>query len=164
MPAVAFPYIAIPSTTYGALTIGGISMHTYGWNILELRDLWIVTAVRGADRLIPGVAGLRPKPRRRTATPHSLPMTITGLSDSVGNVITDPQAQRNQLETHIAYLMDNVVAPTGTATGTRDAVLTMPSGATRTAAIHVLSITPGTYNPIGLRATLDISIPAGRFA
>lgn len=152
-----------PSTAVGELTIGGISMHTYGWNILDLRDLWTVVAVRGQDRLIPGVSGLRAKRRRFTATPHSLPMVISGLHTQNGTAVTDPDARIIQFQDNLDYLMTNLVAEVATPTGTRAATLTMPSGGTRTANIHVLGISPGTWTPAVLRCTLDISIPGGRF-
>lgn len=152
-----------PSTAVGALTISGVSMHTYGWNVLDVRDLWVTVSVRGQDRLVPGVSGLRPKRRRITATPHSLPMVISGLHTSVGVEITDPDERLAQIQDNLDYLMANVVAEVPTTTGTRPASLTMPSGGTRTADIHVLGITPGRWTPAVLRCTLDISIPAGKF-
>lgn len=152
-----------PSTAVGALTISGVSMHTYGWNVLDVRDLWTTIAVRGQDRLIPGVSGLRPKRRRWTATPHSLPMVISGLHTPEGVDVTDPVARLAQFQDNLDFLMTNVVAPVASTTGTRAATLTMPSGGTRTADIHVLSITPGTWTPAVLRCTLDISIPGGKF-
>lgn len=153
-----------PSTAVGELTISGVSMHTYGWNVIDVRDLWTVIAVRGQDRLIPGVSGLRPKRRRFTATPHSLPMVISGLHTPDGEPITDPDARIVQFQDNLDFLMNNVVDEVATTAGTRTATLTMPSGGSRTAAIHVLSITPGTWTPAVLRCTLDISIPGGRFA
>ena len=152
-----------PSTAVGELTISGVSMHTYGWNVLDVRSLWVEVAVRGQDRLVPGVSGLRPKRRRITATPHSLPMVISGLHTPVGTEITDPVERLAQFQDNLDYLMTNIVAEVPTVAGTRAATLTMPSGGTRTANIHVLSITPGTWTPAVLRCTLDISIPAGKF-
>lgn len=152
-----------PSTAVGELTISGVPMHTYGWNVLDVRDLWTTVAVRGQDRLVPGVSGLRPKRRRITATTHSLPMVISGLHTAGGTPVTDPVARLAQFQDNLDYLMANVVAEVPTVTGTRPATLTMPSGGTRTANIHVLSITPGTWTPAVLRCTLDISIPAGKF-
>lgn len=152
-----------PSTAVGELVISGVTMHTYGWNVLDVRSLWVSVAVRGQDRLVPGVSGLRPKRRRITATTHSLPMIVSGLHTPVGTEITDPVARLAQFQDNLDYLMTNVVAEVPTVAGTRPATLTMPSGGTRTADIHVLSITPGTMTPAVMRCTLDISIPAGRF-
>lgn len=152
-----------PSADAGSLTISGIPMNTWGWNILEPRDLLVTVAVRGTDRLIPGVPGLRPYRRRVTATPHSLPMVISGLHTIDGTPVTDHNARIAQLKDHLAYLMDNVVAPVPTMEGTRTAVLTLPGEEVRTAAIHVLGITPGTWYSVILTATLDISIPGGKF-
>lgn len=152
-----------PSTAVGALTISGVSMHTYGWNVLDVRSLWTSVAVRGQDRLVPGVSGLRPKRRRITATSHSLPMVISGLHTSVGIEVTDPEDRLAQFQDNLDYLMTNVVAEVATPSGTRSASLTMPSGGVRTADIHVIGITPGTWTPAVLRCTLDISIPGGKF-
>jgi hypothetical protein len=152
-----------PSIAVGELVISGVSMHTYGWNVLDVRGLWVTVAVRGQDRLVPGVSGLRAKRRRITATTHSLPMVISGLHTPGGTDITDPVARLAQFQDNLDYLMDNVVDEVATPAGTRSAVLSMPSGGTRTANIHVLGITPGTWTPAVLRCTLDISIPGGRF-
>lgn len=156
-----------PSADAGTLTISGIPMNTWGWNVLELRDLLAVAAVRGQDRLIPGVSGMRPYRRRRTATPHSLPMIISGLHAIDGTPVTDNQERINQIKDHLKYLMDNVVAPVPTMEGTRSAVLTLPNTSgpddVRTADIHVLGITPGQWYPVLLKCTLDISIPGGMF-
>lgn len=153
-----------PSEAVGRLTISGVPMHTFGWNVLDVRDLWAVFATRGSDRLIPLVDGVRPYRRRITATPHSLPMVISGLHTMTGTKVADPEARLAQIQTNLDYLINNVVLPVPTASGTRVATLTMPAGGTRTANIHVLGITPGRWLPAVLRCTLDISIPAGRFS
>lgn len=163
MKSLGYPYAMHSSTAYGALTISGVSMHTPAWNVLELRDLWLGNEVRGQDRLIPGVSGLRPFRRRITAAQHSLPMFIAGFASPDGTPAVGEEEIREQLEANIEFLMANVVEPVATVAGTRSATLRLPSGATRTAQIHVNKITPGTYNPYGLRCTLDIDIPAGRF-
>jgi hypothetical protein len=141
-----------PSTAVGQLTISGVPMHTYGWNVLDVRELWTTVAKRGQDRR-----------RRITATDHSLPMIISGLHTPAGTDIPDPEDRLAQLQSNIDYLMTYVVADVATVTGTRPATLTTPAGGMRTANIHVLGITPGTWYPAVLRCTLDISIPAGRF-
>lgn len=153
-----------PSADAGTLTISGISMHTWGWNVLDVRDLLISVAVRGQDRLIPGVPGLRPYRRRVTATPHSLPMVFSGLHDLDGTPVTDHEERISKLQEHLALFRSTVVAPVGTTPGTRSAVLIPAGGVPLTADIHVLSVTPGTWSPATLRATLDISIPAGLFS
>lgn len=152
-----------PSIAVGELTISGVTMHTYGWNVLDVRELWVTVERRGQDRLIPTVSGMRPKRRRITATTHSLPMVVSGLHTPEGVDIADPVARLAQFQENLDYLMDNVVADVPTVAGTRTATLTMPAGGTRSAQIHVLGITPGTWTPAVMRATLDISIPGGKF-
>jgi hypothetical protein len=152
-----------PTAEVGTLTISGVSMHTWGWNVLDIRDLLFVSAIRGQDKLIPLVPGLRPYRRRLTATTHSLNIIISGLHALDGTPVTSHAARMSKLEEHLDFLYANVVAPVPTVSGTRPAVLLPAGSSPRTAEIHVYSLTPGTWTPATLRATLDISIPAGRF-
>ncbi len=127
----------------GELTIGGVLMHTPAWNAYQ---------------------------RRLTVTRHSLPMAIFGEVNQGGVPYANEWAG---LEANIAYLKANVVAPTGTGDGTRAASLLMPSGATRTADIHVVDLVRGRLvagtnmitgaEGVGMLATLEISIPEGEF-
>lgn len=160
MPTGVHDY-PITSTCLGSLVINSVSMTTPAWYIVDLRDLWLGPAVRGSDRIIPGVNGVIPYMRRPTVTTVSLPMIVSGRKNSSG---TDYGNYYIGLETNIAYLRANVVDPTTTTNGTRAATLTMPSGATRTANIHVLSMTPGEVVRYMQKFTLDISIPTGAFA
>lgn len=148
-------------TCLGTLTINSVAMNTYGWYIVDLRDLWLGPTVRGSDRVIPGVNGVIPFMRRPTVRTVSLPMIVSGKKSAAGVDYANPYVG---LETNIAYLRANVVDPTLTTNGTRSATLTMPSGATRTASIHVLSMTPGDAVKYIQKFTLDISIPTGAFA
>jgi len=126
--------------------------------------------VRGEDRLLPLAAGVIPYLRRRTVTRHSLPMVIQGEVDENGVPYPDVWAG---LEANIAQLRASVVDPTGVGDGTRPASLVMPSGATRTADVHVLGLVLGrtqagtntlTGNEgVGMLATLELSIPTGVF-
>lgn len=151
----------------GTLQIGTVVLSCPAWDITDLTPLWVETTVRGGDRLIPGAAGVRPFRRRVTVTTHALPMLISGDVDPLGVVNTDAWVG---LEENLADLWTNVVAPTNTGDGTRAAILTMPSGATRTANVHVLGLRVGSTrgephrHHAVVRASLQISIPAGRFA
>lgn len=155
----------------GELTIDGVLMHTPAWNVLRVLALWMPGDQRGSDRLLPLTPGVIPYQRRLTVTRHSLPMAIHGEVDQAG--VPYPNVWAG-LEANIDYLKANVVAPTGTGDGTRPASLLMPSGATRTADIHVLDLVPGRVvagtnmvtgdEGVGMLATLEISIPAGEFA
>lgn len=157
----------------GTLTINSILLNRPAFAVLGdetgqggLVPLWIVLDRRGEDRLVP-YTGVIPYPRRATATRHDLRIVVAGDVNQSGT----PQADaRVGLENNLSYLYTNVVAPVTTGDGTRAATLTMPSGATRTANVHVLGLTPTAYafaedhTWAHFEGTLHISIPAGRFA
>jgi hypothetical protein len=160
------------STARGALRIAigdgtditdNILMHGPAWDMPNLLPLWFNGEVRGNDVLLPGATGVIPFRRRFTVTGYSLPLIITGRVDIEGVPPEIEDEVWEQLETNVQYLNDNIVAPPGTTSGIRLATLTMPSGAEREAEIHVLGITPGIATDGIMKATLDISIPAGRF-
>ena len=144
----------------GALEINGVSMHTPAWTVIDTTVLWMGADVRGQDRILPTTPGVIPYRRRMTVTRHSLPMVIVGYVDDAGVAYPDPM---EGLETNIDYLRGWIVDPTNAGDGTLPATLTMPSGAVRTADIHVLGLTLGQVSRARLRATLDISIPTGVF-
>jgi hypothetical protein len=156
----------------GNLTISGIDMNRSAWAVLGdergeggLVRLWFEFDVRGEDRILPGVTGVIAYQRRITAKRHDLRTLVVGDVDQAGNPVADPAIG---LENNLEYLRANVLAPVATSTGTRAAVLTLPSGATRTADVHVLGMTTQSYmlGPCGsiLVGTLHISIPTGRFS
>lgn len=151
----------ISLTSASGIARVSIDMHTPAWTIIDLLPLWLGAELRGDDRILPGVSGVIPYRRRNTVTQHSLPMIVIGSRDRLGAAYTDMWVG---LESNINYLMNNVVSPTNTGDGTRSATLVMPSGAVRTANIHVLRLSLGTINSGIMKATLDISIPAGVFA
>ncbi len=150
------------NTNQGGLTIGGINMFCPAWRIDNLYELWLPADQRGQDRVRPGVSGLLAVKRRDTATRKSLRMLIVGDVDRTGAASSSKMAG---IYTNIAYLRDNVVAPTGTTDGTRSAVLTVPGGATITEPIHVTGLEVSDLREDGawVRAVLEISIPSGRF-
>lgn len=154
----------------GMLTIGGVSLNGPAWDVPDLSGLWISGAVRGSDRVIPGAAGVLPFRRRRTVTEVTLEMIVVGMVDSAGLAYDDAL---QGLELNLEALRSGVVEPTNTGNGTRAATLTLPSGDTRAADVHVLGMDTGSLvvRKIGgvatharIRATLDMSIPAGRFS
>jgi hypothetical protein len=150
------------NTNQGGLTIGGVDMFCPAWRIDNLYELWLPADQRGQDRVRPGVSGLLAVKRRDTATRKSLRMLIVGDVDRTGAASSSKMAG---IYTNIAYLRDNVVAPTGTTDGTRSAVLTVPGGATITEPIHVTGLEVSDLREDGawVRAVLEISIPSGRF-
>ena len=151
----------IPDTTE-RLVIDGVSLSTRAWWIDDLTPLMEEAEQRGTDRIIPGTPGVVAYPRLRTVTRKLLPMMVNGIYDHLGAAYSDPKVG---LETNIAYLNTNVVAPPGTSDGTRSATWHLPDGSTtRTASVHVLSLTLGVKESAKWRsAVLELSIPAGRF-
>lgn len=160
----------IPDPCDGELEFDGFSLHRHSWFPTRLIDLWFGGDVRGADRLLPFQPGVIAYQRRFTVTRHSVPMVILGEVDPDGDPYPDIWVG---LETNVGLLRAGLVDPTGVGDGTRSGTLTMPSGAVRTADAHILGlrlgqVVPGTdgftgVEGIGLLATLEISIPAGRF-
>jgi hypothetical protein len=150
----------------GTLTIGSTVMNCPAWDITDLTALWHDHNVRGSDRRIPGVNGVRPYRRRLDVTEIPLTIFIVGDVDRFGA----PQSNAmNGLAANVQHLMSNVVLPTNTGDGTRSAVLTIPGLANRTASIHVLSlqsqrVVADASVAALMVATLTISIPTGRFA
>lgn len=157
----------------GSMTIDGIAMNNaFGaWGIIGdergqggYLPLWADFDVRGKDRILPTAVGVIAYPRRVTATRRDFRLIVVGDVDRLGAPNTDPIAG---LQANLEYLRTNVIAPVATTTGTRAAVLTMPSTATRSADIHVLGVVTQSYNLASCGAiwigTLQISIPSGRF-
>lgn len=163
-------------TNEGSLSIGGINMNRLAFAVIGdengeggLLKLWADFDVRGDDRILPSVAGVLAYPRRLTATRYDLRLLVVGDVDQTGT----PTADSNiGLQNNIEYIRANVLVPVVSPTGTRAAVLTLPSGGTRTADIHALGVVTQSYGLAVVNGcsgsiwvgTLQISIPAGRFA
>lgn len=155
----------------GTSTIDGTSMNCPAWSITSgYVDLWLPGDVRGSDVIMPGSPGVRAKRRRETATRFSLPMSVCGEVDNVGIPYADPWVG---LEENINDLRSLVLNQPGSGDGTRNMVLTMPSGSQRSRRIHVLGFDrgatgEGTNNITGgwgviMLGTLEISVPRGSF-
>lgn len=155
---MAFTY----NSNAGNLTIGGIGMMGPAWVVTNLYELWLPADQRGSDRVRPGATGTLPVRRYATATRKSLRMKIAGDVDRTGAASS---SLLTGIYTNIAYLRDNVVAPTGATDGTRSAVLTVPGGTTITEPIHVTGFEISDIHDGGAwcKAVLEISIPSGRF-
>lgn len=146
----------------GNLEIDSVPLRGPAWNVTDLTDLWQYGDRRGQDRIIPGAAGVRPYRRRRTVTAYSLPMVIIGDVDPNGDPYDGCDDVWVGFETNYAGLVSALVSDPGTVAGTRTAVLTMPSGATRTGDVHVTGIILGQgFNGRAL-ATLELSLPNGQ--
>lgn len=148
----------------GVLTISSIVMNKGSWDLPDLRPIYTSALTRGQDRTLWGFDGQSPRPRRRTGTPHLLPMYISGEVDENDDPVecdTEEEFMAN-VQHNIDYLLINVVKPVVSATGTRAVSLDVPGdGTPRTTDLHVLNITPGELRDDGLamKAILEISIP-----
>lgn len=140
------------------LTIAGIALATPAFKGSDLSDLLRPADQRGGDRVIPH-GGVVSKPRRRTVSKRSLPLVINGNVDQDGNAIGN---YRTGVDTHIAYLLTNLVEPITTGTGTRSATLTLAIG-TYTTPVHVEALDIGDREAAIVMATLQLSIPNGQF-
>jgi hypothetical protein len=140
------------------LSIAGIALATPAFCHTDLSDLLRPADQRGADRVIPH-GGVIAMPRRRTVSKRSLPMYINGRLDSDGNAIAD---YRVGVDTHIEYLIDNLVEPVVSATGTRVATLVLATG-NKVANVHVEALDIGDRDGPIVFATLQLSIPTGQF-
>ena len=146
----------ILSTVY--LEIDDIPLATPAWEITNLAPLLDGSEVRGSNRLIPGAAGVVAYPRRVTETRVLLPIEIRGYEDPEGDAYDDPF---EGLEANLALLVDSLITPGVDAT--RDAVLYLPSGGTRTGPVQIVA-------PLGLRTAgryvltgvLDLLLPEGQ--
>jgi len=154
------------NTTAGNLSINSVALNNaFGaWRLTgdTLAQLWLPATQRGSDVIIPGVSGVKARPRRDTVTTKSLRMLIYGDVDRTGaaaaNYVTG-------LRANIEYLRANVVAPPGTSAGTRSATLTLPDASTLVEDVHVIGMELGEMRLDGLwaKAVIEISIPSGRF-
>jgi hypothetical protein len=156
------------STVEGNLTLNGVPMKTPAWTCPDLTPLWLPPTVRGQDRILPGAPGVRPFRRRKTVTEYALDFRVSGMTDMNGVVTVgtgNGPEEFEQLELNLQYLRQNVFDSDVSANpnGTIPGVLVMPSGAVRTAAVHVLGFSVNTRVSHILQGTLDISIPSGGF-
>lgn len=145
----------------GSLTINAVVMVGVAWQMLDLKVLWAGAKQRGANRILPGVSGVIAYRKRVTETSHVMPMVIVGFVDHTGAAQTNPYVG---LENNIAYLRTNVADPTNIGDGTRPSVLTMPSGLTRSANVHITDFSLGNQAGPIMLATMTIEIPTGVYA
>jgi hypothetical protein len=146
----------ITATEY--LTIGTVPLATPAWRILDLTGLFSSADLVGDDRRFPGTSGVRAERRWATSTRIALPMVIWGDRNREN---TPYGSVRIGLQTNLEALHAAIVDPT-TGDGTRTAVWTQASG-TSTAPVHVLGLIVRALSPRSVNATLQLSIPQGRF-
>jgi hypothetical protein len=144
-------------TCDGELFINSQSMMTTAWAVTDLLDLANpIPTLRGTDLIIPTAAGRRPYRRRIDETRYSLPFSITGTANTLGVVYSD---WRVGLETNL----NSLATVLGVGGNTVPATITKPSGATLAADIFVTALKFGARAGPLVLATLEITIPAGRF-
>lgn len=151
----------IGATCHGTLEIDGLSMNREAWAVLNNWVWWQPANVRGEDNIIPGTAGVLPNRRRRTATQLSLELLIIGTCEPDGTPVAYDDWQ-TQLAVNNEWLDTYIFTPPVTLEGTREAVLTLPDGSTRTGDIHILNVTYGVTVPPAILATVEVSIPGGQ--
>lgn len=151
-------------TTLGWVELNGVQFDAVHMPCFGCPDIsWAIEgpAVRGEDRLLPGVAGVVPYPRRPTVTKRSVPVIVIGKVDHNGAVNADYGiGLRNNLD----YLQNQVALPPGgTGPFTYTATLHHPDGTTKTAQFvteHMaVTLQPGAQ----AKVVLDLSFPYGYF-
>jgi hypothetical protein len=146
--------------TGGELEIDGESMHTFAWCVTDVTALWVPTPpYRGKNVVIPGAEGQRPYPLRIDQAHIALPMVISGVVDDTGAEYGDPWVGLTTNVTTLRGFLDAPAAPTATV----PAQLTLPDATVLTADVQVDGIRIGVHVGPVFRATLDLTIPAGRF-
>jgi hypothetical protein len=145
----------------GGLTIASINLCTTWVRVLNLVELWLPAGQRGSDVPIPGVSGVKARPRRDTVTRRSLRLQIAGDITYTGSTSGDAY---ERLQINLDYIRSALVDPSGGSGGTRSAVLTMPDGASRTEDVHVTGFDLVKYAEDARWAlgVLELSIPSGR--
>lgn len=148
-----------PGTCFGALTLNGVYMHTYAWDIIDLTELFLPPQTRGGNVVVPGAQGRRPYPLRADETRYSLPMVISGVTDEAGIPYADPYiGLQTNLTALTAVFQNDPTSPGFTAN------LDTPDGTILSAFVQVASVKLGNRMGPIIRATLDLVIPAGGFA
>lgn len=157
----------------GTLSIASFSMNRPAWWIGgdetgEGGLLQLITGGdrRGDDRIIPHVSGRKGYPRRLDATRYDLTLWVTGDVTSTGVAASNSQTE---LATNLALIRSTLFESASPATdGTLAASLTIVGWGTKTANIHMLGLQQQRYNMWTdqsiWQGTLQISVPAGRFA
>lgn len=151
----------VHTANHGQLTINSIPLMCPAWRVLNLQTLDSAADTRGTDVLIPGIAGVKARRRRTTATERSLELIIGGDVNWAGA----PYANAFQgKKSNVRYLRYYVARPPVTAAGTHSAVLTDADGSTVTRDVHVTGFEIEDVIGLGkVRAVLDLSIPDGEF-
>lgn len=141
--------------------INGVPLATPAWMVMDLSPLWDVPGVRGSDRRIPYAEGEQPLRRIYDAKRVVLPLLIFGEANRANVPYAD---HRVGLLTNFDELVAEVADPDAAPDpGTKLLRLFMPGGVIRSGQCHVIPpLGIGRLGAVGLRAALDLVIPAGR--
>lgn len=146
------------------LTINGIDLATYAWEVTDLSELLDTEPNLGENEKMPDAYGRRPFARLPDERQVTLPMIIYGGSDEDGNPTSDPVLG---VIHHRDYLRENLGVFEQSNGGLVPMVWHLPaSGGELEVDVQVLGLFGwrDTGAPGVMRTTLDIVIPAGDFA
>lgn len=147
----------ITRSTY--LEISSTPLATPAWRVLDLSRLYGMSK-RGTDLVMPGAEGVRPYERVVTFRSVALPLIVFGAQDRTGASNSNIYLG---LDDNVDALMAAIVEPPGTTAGTRAAVWHRATG-NFTADVHVEGLDPEAWGRGWCRFSLELSIPAGRWA
>lgn len=148
-------------TDAGTLTINNVSMHIEdAWAVTNLHELWVPTADRGENRIIPGVRGRRALPWRTDQSVYALQLAISGINDVNGSPHPGPSPWYGWW-TNVRYLQDNVVQPPSPPTASVVAEFAAPDGTLWVADVQPRRLTPSPTETDILLAVLDLVVPYG---
>lgn len=153
-----------PSTEAGALWLAGVTMHAVGaWDVINATALWVASARRGTNILIPGASGRRRTPRRKDQNTVNLKMVIGGVFDVNGIHWRENgyQSVWDGLERNVAYLDENVWTPPDPPVTFITANLVMPSGSIRTGPVSIDSVEVGENTGPVVKAVMAVTVAAG---
>lgn len=143
------------------LEVNSIPLATPAWEIPDLSALLDSGVLRGADRTLPGAAGVRAQKRRRNVWVVTFPLDVMGDKDSDGSAISDPNEGVNL---HMEYLNEHLGFASETGDGTVPAVFHRGDLPEWTADVHFLGFKGSQkQGEFLVRTTFDLSIPAGRW-
>lgn len=147
----------------GVLTLGGFSMNRPAWALLGLSRLLVEVDKRGANRVLPGAAGVVTLPLRNTETRHNFTLVVTGDTTVAGAPLACSADCRDQLILNLDAIYDTVVNVTGVQAGS----WTVFGQAARTADVQVLGMREQRIKLrphfAGWIGTFEINVPGGRF-
>jgi hypothetical protein len=134
-------------TCMGDLTINSISLLQEPWLCCwDLSPLWFGPELKGQDLIEqPDAHGGWAYPQFDQATTYPLPLMVSGYFNHTTLARNDNPYIG--FEENLAYLQDNIfdMRSSGVPVASWEAILTMPSGDTRTADVKVTRLVPGKH-------------------